>query len=95
MNPEDKQFYQLPDYKGEADPQAIRFFKLHEDGTHDNGTTIEAVINVSIERLTYLNSVFPSTENECALNDLQSALEWLNKRTADRVARGVEGKHVA
>lgn len=32
-------------------------------------------------------------ENACALTHLEEALMWLQKRTRDRMARGVEGTH--
>ena len=41
----------------------------------------------------HLYSLFLSY-NEIALIRLQEAMMWLNKRTADRVDRGVEGKSV-
>ena len=62
--------------------------------TVNNGTTNEEVLAVLIDRLQFLNGKFPCRENSIALTKLDEALLWLNKRTADRKARGVEGKHV-
>lgn len=58
-----------------------------------NGTTNEAVIACLVHRLKFLNGKFPCRENALAITKLQEALMWLEKRTADRVARNVEGKH--
>jgi hypothetical protein len=41
-----------------------------------------------------LNGKFPCRENSIAITKLEEALMWLNKRTADRVKRGVEGKNL-
>jgi len=75
--------------------QEVVFYKLNEDGTYENGTTLEEMLRVSITRLQDLNSKFPCRENSLAITKLEEALMWLNKRTADRVNRGVEGQHVA
>ena len=75
--------------------QEVTFYKMNPDGSYENGTTIEEMLRVSIERLNDLNSKFPSRENALSVTKLQEALMWLNARTADRKARGVEGKHLA
>lgn len=36
---------------------------------------------------------YASRENACALTHLEEALMWLQKRTRDRLARGVEGTY--
>lgn len=36
---------------------------------------------------------YASRDNACALTHLEEALMWLQKRTRDRMARGVEGTH--
>ena len=59
--------------------------------TVNDGTTNEEVIEVLIDRLNNLNSKFPCRENSLAITKLEEALMWLNKRTADRVKRGVKG----
>ena len=60
--------------------------------TVQNGTTNEEVLAVLIDRMNYLQSKFPCRENAIAITNLEQALMWLNKRTQDRVNRGVEGK---
>lgn len=91
--------YELADFRqaeeNSAPNQRIDFYELKEDGTFKNGTTLEEMLRVSIERLQDLNGRFPCRENSIALTKMQEALHWLNHRTADRIARGVEGKHIA
>ena len=96
--PAEKNAYSLSDFNPNPDTtltncQNIVFYKLNPDGTHENGTTLEEMLRVSIERLTDLNGRFPCRENAIAITKMQEALMWLNARTADRKAREVEGKH--
>jgi len=60
---------------------------------HD-GTTNEEVLEMLIHRLNGLQGKFPCRENAIAITHIETALLWLNKRTADRVKRGVEGKQI-
>ncbi len=63
-------------------------------GQGQNGAFVEGVINAAIERLEfYQSSKFRCRENALALTKLQEAKHWLNARTADREAKGVEGTH--
>lgn len=80
------------------DPQVIQFIeKIKGDGnnliTVNNGTTNEEVLAVLIDRIIYLNNLFPCEENTKAIESLQLALSWLNLRTSNRIKRDVEGKH--
>lgn len=59
-----------------------------------NGITSEALLAVLIHRLEYLNGEFPCKENVDALAYLAGALRSMESRTANRIARGVEGKDV-
>jgi hypothetical protein len=68
-----------------------------EDGTRiePNGAFVETVISAAVQRIeAYQASKFKCRENAIALTHLETALLWLNKRTADREARKVEGTHV-
>lgn len=57
-----------------------------------NGITDEAVISVLMDRLRgFQSGPFSCRQNALALTKLEEAMHWLNDRTADRVARGVEG----
>jgi hypothetical protein len=67
-----------------------------------NGPSMEAYLAILIDRLkgfqgmnstqTGVAAPFACRENACALTHLEEALQWLRKRTLDRIARGVEGK---
>ena len=61
--------------------------------TVNDGTTNEEVLEVLIDRLSYLQSKFPCRENAIVITKLEESLMWLNKRTADRIKRNVEGKN--
>lgn len=56
-----------------------------------NGIQNEQLIAVLVHRIGVLNKAFPCRENSIALTHLETALLWLEKRTADREKRGVEG----
>lgn len=69
--------------------------KLDELVTVNDGTTNEEVLEMMIDRMKYLQAKFPCKENACCITHLEEALMWLEKRTKDRVKRGVEGKCIA
>ena len=50
---------------------------------------------VLAHRIGVLNKKFPCRENLLAITKIEEASLWLGKRTADRIARGVEGEHKA
>jgi len=83
-------------------PQVIQFIEKApvpaEDGggltTICNGTTNEEVLRVLIDRMQYLQGKFPCRENAIVITNLEESLMWLEKRTADRKLRGVEGKQI-
>jgi len=56
---------------------------------------LEEVIDCAISRLADLNSRFECKENVEAIRHLKEAFRFLEMRTLDRKARGVEGKHEA
>ncbi len=59
-----------------------------------NGVTLESLIVVCIDQLQqFQEGPFKSRENACAITKLEEAQMWLEKRTRDRGARGVEGQH--
>lgn len=57
-----------------------------------NGTTNEEVIRVVIDRIRSQNEKFPCRENAITLTHIETALLWMEQRTRERKARGVEGK---
>jgi hypothetical protein len=62
--------------------------------TVNDGTTNEEVLKVLIDRMNFMQAKFPCRENAIATTHFETGLLWLEKRTADRKARGVEGKHL-
>lgn len=61
-----------------------------------NGAFVEDVIAAAVGRIQhYQNSRFKCRENALAITKLEEALHWLDARTKDREARGVEGTHTA
>jgi len=72
-----------------------------------NGFSNEALLAVLIDRMrgfqyprnengsfnVHGRGLYACRENACALTHLEEALMWLQKRTRDRMARGVEGTH--
>lgn len=61
--------------------------------TISDGTTNEEVLEALIDRMNFLQGKFPCRENAIVITNLETALLWLEKRTNDRLKRGVEGKH--
>ena len=61
-----------------------------------NGVSDEALLAIVIDRLRgFQSGPFSCRENAFALTKLEEAMHWLNARTADRMARGVEGVSAA
>ena len=93
--------YELANFDTPAGCQVLQFIHKEKVGTSDqlatvsDGTTNEEVLAVLIDRLGFLNQKFPCRENALAITKLEEALLWLNKRTANRQSRGVEGQHKA
>lgn len=59
-----------------------------------NGVSNEAVLAVLIDRMRgFQSGPFACRDNAIVLTHLEEAMNWLLKRTIDRVRRGVEGKN--
>lgn len=69
------------------------------DRIEPNGAFVEDVIEAARQRIEHYQEAqggkFRCRENAIAITKLDEALLWLNKRTADREARQVEGTHEA
>jgi hypothetical protein len=95
--------YVATNFEDKTSGQVIQFIHKEPKGegqvqelvTVSDGTTNEELIEVLLDRMNYLQSKFPCRENSLAIIKLDEALMWLNKRTADRVKRNVEGKQIA
>lgn len=82
----------VPD-QAKAVTQDIRFQKGAAKEVGVNGMSDEALIAIVIDRLQGFNEgAFRCRENSLAITKLEEALMWLQARTRDRVARGVEGR---
>lgn len=63
---------------------------IQENGV--NGITNEVLLTIVIDRLRgFQSGEYSCRENAIALTNIEQALMWLQKRTRDRVSRGVEG----
>jgi hypothetical protein len=80
---------------GEHDFVLLRFQNGPVKEAGVNGLQNEQLIAVLVHRLGVLNKAFPCRENSIAITKLEEARLWLEKRTADRKARGVEGTNQA
>jgi hypothetical protein len=59
-----------------------------------NGISNEALLAIVEDRLLgFQSGEYSCRENALALTKLQESMHWLNHRTRNRVARGVEGTH--
>jgi hypothetical protein len=98
--------YELENFENKgSEGQIIQFIEKEEQKSNvlgipttklvtvNDGTTNEEVLEVLINRLQLLSAKLPSRETSIAITKLEEALMWLNKRTADRLKRGVEGTH--
>lgn len=59
-----------------------------------NGITGEALIAIEIDRLrSFQKGPYSCRENAIALTHFEEGLMWLQRRTTERIKRGVEGTH--
>lgn len=95
--------YALDNFENSEEKQELQFIEKELDPTVgvkgalktvNDGTTNEEVLAMLINRLQYLYYKFPSKETFRAIESCEYALEQLERRTKDRVERGVEGKHL-
>ena len=97
-NPQTIQFIEKEPISKDKHPEYWEDGKTPADSTlHtvSDGTTNEAVLEMLINRMQFLQSKMACRENAIVITKLEESLMWLNKRTNDRKKRGVEGKHQA
>src|SRR5215471_8125389 len=94
--------YALKNFENGLEEQVLQFIEKKPVFTSagkletvNDGTTNEEVLAMLIDRLRFLGEKLPSRENSIAITKCEEALLWLNKRTADRKARSVEGTSLA
>lgn len=93
--------YVLANFESKDNGQTIQFIEKvpasegsTELKTINDGTTNEEVLAVLVDRLNSMQAKFPCRENAIATTHVETAILWLEKRTAERKARGVEGKYI-
>lgn len=82
----------FPTGDGTAASQIVAFQKgpIGESGV--NGVSNEALLAIVIDRLQgFQQGDYRCRENAIALTKLEEAMHWLQHRTRERLARGVEG----
>jgi hypothetical protein len=57
-----------------------------------NGCQIDDILTFCLGTLQTFSKKFPCRQNSLAITNLQQSLMWLEDRTRDREARGVEGQ---
>ena len=91
--------YIAANFENPSNGQTIQFIEKRPEGeslvTINDGTTNEELLAILIDRLNFLQTKFPCRENAIAITHIETGLLWLNRRTQNRVARGVEGTHKA
>lgn len=90
--------YDIAGYNAEGNRAFPRLTIIFQNGPIGeagvNGISGEALLAVVIDRLrSFQNGQYSCKENAVALTHLETSLMWLQKRTRDRMARGVEGTH--
>lgn len=91
--------YELFNFERHDDPgQLLQFIEKHpvkgsltEMVTVSDGTTNEEVLSMLIDRLAFVGDLVPCRETALAKTRVEEALMWLNKRTDDRIRRGILG----
>lgn len=64
------------------------------NGGQPTGAFVETVLSIARDRIAfYQGSRFACDDNMEAMHHIDKALEALNRRTAERTKRGVEGTH--
>jgi len=86
--------YELQNLDNKDTGQVIQFIEKIPVGaefvTVNDGTTNEELAKVLINRIEFLNNKAPCRENSLAVTKFQEGLMWLEARTKERQARGVE-----
>lgn len=86
--------YEMETFMKNPGGHHIQFYMMRPNGEKRDGVTNEEVIKTLLHRLNFLNEKdFKCRENSLAITKLEEALMWLNRRTENRVDRGVEGTH--
>lgn len=95
--------YEISGYRSASNPSRVEMdanttVVLFQNGpiaeVGVNGVTHEALLAILVDRMRgFQEGPYACRENALALTKLEEAQHWLQKRTRDRMARGVEGTH--
>ena len=58
-----------------------------------NGVQVAEALEVVLNQLKGYQDQFPCKENAMSITKIEEAILWQEKRTTDRIKRGVEGKY--
>lgn len=86
------------EYKAEWDggSHGVYFQNGPVNEAGQNGITNEVLLAIVLDRLRgFQAGNFSCRENALAITNIEQGLHWMNARTKDRVARGVEGESKA
>lgn len=79
----------------EGEPDDFVLIRFHVGSPQEvgvNGVTNEALLAIVIDRLrSFQSGPFACRDNAVALTYCEEALMWLQRRTRERIKRGVEG----
>lgn len=89
------QFYVAETDLHDTNEHPLEFHRGNPAEVGFNGWTNEALLAVLIHRVGVLDAAVPCAENKAAIEHMQSAVGYLNRRTTKRQARGVEGTQEA
>lgn len=85
--------FSLPDVRRLLGVIGFQRGSIQENGV--NGISNEVLLAIVEDRLVgFQSGEYACIENAVALAKIQEALMWLQKRTRDRIARGVEGTSI-
>lgn len=81
-----------PDAQSMRQTNGVNFQKGSISEAGVNGISNEALLAILIDRMQcFQNGDYKCRENAIALTHLEDAMHWLQHRTRQRLARGVEG----
>jgi len=84
----------VEDATADCEMVQIHFQNGPIQGAGINGISQEALLAIVEDRLIgFQSGPYACRENAIALTKIQEAMMWLQKRTMDRMRRGVEGTH--
>lgn len=92
-------WYKAQHFENPENSAEIKFINKRKDENNElvtnyDGTTNEELMIILIDRVKFLENLFPCTENRQTIIHLELALDSQLDRTKNRIKQGVEGKHL-